>query len=149
MTSVILCQFTALRLRDKIISDTCLQLCICGKEIPWSAWAYAHADQYICYPICYHDLVVWSSCERWHANCLDVGNKDTDQTVHPHSLMPVWIQSAHGVRPLSARQWIVIQISLCWRADHGPLLDVKQELRTYAPTRLWPDCPQNQIANCW
>ena len=41
---------------------------ICGKWIPWSAWAYAQADQCICYQICYHDIVVWLPCEWWHTN---------------------------------------------------------------------------------
>ena len=30
--------------------------------------------------------------------------QDGDQAVHLHSLMPVWIQPEHSVRPLSARQ---------------------------------------------
>ena len=50
-----------------------------------------------------------------------------DQTVHQLSLMPVWIQQAHGDGPLWARQPNVIWMLFHWRADGGPLLDVKWE----------------------
>ena len=61
----------------------------------------------------------------------------------------VWCpsESSQHTRSLSARQWNFIRMSLCWRADHGPLLDFKQELRTYAHTRLWTDCTLNRTVD--
>ena len=41
----------------------------------------------------------------------------------------VWWPSKSSQHTVSG-QWNVIRMSLRWRADGGPLLDVKQELRT-------------------
>ena len=118
----------------KIISNTCLKLCICGKSMPWSACAYVHADQCICYPICYHDSVVWSSCERWHTNSPRCLKQKRGSDCTP-------TQSDARLSPVSTQ---------CQATIGTPVklhLNVKQELRTYAHRRLWPYCTRNRTVD--
>ena len=80
----------------------CYNLC-------WVVYPFPRAiKKKVCFFLFIHyvqaQLITMNKNMKNMTNSLDVYNKDADQTVQLHNLMPVLIQPAHGVGPLSACQ---------------------------------------------